>query len=334
MQAGRSSGGSVLILVLWTLFILASLAVALGARVGALVRAASFARDRMEARAQAVGAVAVAQAQAMAQTNEWDGPVPDCWTSDRDLFGGGESPLDDPKAYRVYHLNYDEDGGAHTNAGLLGVEARININHADVAVLEQAFRLIGGMQAGGAAAVAREIVAARTGENDANARRPEKEEEGAGGAFASLWALQEMKGMDETVWVRISRYLTTWGSGSVNLNAASRPVLECLFMAASGEKPQERMVETLVDRILEVRADGRLLEGKSVSDWLTILRESGDLPAGASGLLNRAAKWVDVGSTCWEGVAEGRSSGPDPYRVHVDFVVDGEAGSVVHWREW
>jgi type II secretory pathway component PulK len=144
----------------------------------------------------------------------------------------------------------------------------------------------------------------------------------------------ELKGVDEQVWLRVAPCLTVNGSGGINLNAASREVLMCLFLAASGGQQTDRTVQALVDRLLEVRADGRLLEGRSVAGWLSVLKEYGTLPPEVGTLLNRAAKWSDVRSTMFEGTAEGGVAGGASNTSKVDFVVDGKTGTVVQWREW
>jgi type II secretory pathway component PulK len=338
--ARRGHGGSVLILVLWTLFVLSALAVALGARVSSLVRAAGVGQARLEARAQAFAAVALAQAQISGNTNAWDGPVADSWTTDPEVFGNVAAFGDEVDSIRVYHVVNEEDGASVTNIGVLGVESRINVNHAHQAVLEACFSRIGGLSGNAASAMAERVAAARKDEEpskDAGRLQiagKEEDEGGHGGAFRSIWELLELKDMEEKVWLRVAPHLTTRGSGAINLNAAPRAVLECLFSAAASGKQTDRAVGVLVDRVLELRGEGRLLEGRSVSGWLAILREGGELLPEASKLMNVAAKWADVGSSCWEGTAVGRGDTQHSVVIHIDFVIEGETASVVHWREW
>lgn len=145
MKADRH--GSALILALWTLFMLAALAVAVGTQVSSLLALASSLRNGLIAREIAVAGVEAAIADLLAGS-------PDI-TNNPARFR--ESPILEGGVFTVSYVT-EQDGVAVTNFGLGAESRKLNINRAGTQELAALLKERGLLQPDVAASVAEAIV--------------------------------------------------------------------------------------------------------------------------------------------------------------------------------
>ena len=138
MTKGRSNG-SVIIMTVWALFFLATLAVAVGAHVAANMRVAATIRGRVVGYCLAKAAVEQAVYDAGGDSNAWDAQI--------EPWSGGDGSYREVKlgdgTYSIYHTLPLPAGGVATNYGMADEESRININKAGQPVLKAMLIAIG-----------------------------------------------------------------------------------------------------------------------------------------------------------------------------------------------
>lgn len=329
-------GGSVLILVLWTLFMLSALAVAAAIHVEAAIRVAAALKQREIAMQSASAGVEQVIAMSRGDTNGWDGPA-EAWrreATDLQDVQAGESGR-----FSITHVVPGAAGWRTvTNAGVVDEEARININRADAQVLQALASRAGNL----APAAARDFAAAVCDWRDAN------DDPLTGGAesdyyqslatpyrcrnadFGSEYELRLVKGVDAALMGRLAPYVTVFGSGKINLNAASPLVLLCIADAAGGQ--QGGVSEALVARIAQYREGGKCFSEPSMAAVMSELSGRSALKPEEQAVLSGMAAWLTLRSTCFRGVASGRAEGGSA-RVDVEFVYDREKSSILSWYE-
>lgn len=154
----RSRGGSILVLVLWVLFFLAALSVAVGTRASATLRFAGELKRRAEARSLAMAGVARAIAVIDGVTNAADlVDVPDYLGPSGTLPGG---------THEVVCVSVDKEKGAVTNWGVCWEGAKKDLNRISQAELAAVIEKTGQLQGDAAGAVASAILRCRNGNDD------------------------------------------------------------------------------------------------------------------------------------------------------------------------
>lgn len=327
IQARR---GSVLILSLWVVFFLATLAVAIGSHVASVFRAAEHFSARTQARAAATAGAAQAAAVVMAQTNRWDGIQDQAWNRDETLFKAIELP--NGETFSVVFITADGDMNAVTNIGLIGEEAKINLNTSQTNLLSTLFEAAGGLSEGNAKAISEAIVKWRderltddrdngySGETSERKRR-----------MAQIEDLLQIKGVDIALYERLRPYITVYGSALVNLNAADARVLESVAISRASDDNRDA-ARSLVGKLLDFRESGMAFE--TDDDYATMratLEQHTALTAQEGTLFAAMAAMVTVQSTAFSGTAfNGSQHQP---AVTVDFVWDADKQNMVMWRE-
>jgi type II secretory pathway component PulK len=334
--SGRS--GSVLILSLWVVFFLAALAVAIGSHVSTVFGGAERLSARVKARAAAVAGAAQAAGVVMAQTNAWDGLSASAWNRDESLFKAIE--MADGRTFSVVFARPDGEGTIVTNYGIIGEEAKINLNTSHTNLLSALFEVAGGMSQADAEALSVEVSAWRSADDDERLTagatsgysaqtRPDEEE--ALRRLLHIEDLLEIEGVDAALVERLRSVVTVFGVDLVNINAASPVVLEVLGTAVASEDRREAL-SSLVRKLVGFRDDGKAFDQ---ADY-TAMRKSLDQYAALTGeegsVFTAMASLLTVRSTAFSGTAFGTVDEDSPL-LQVDFVWDTQARRYVMWRE-
>ena len=297
-------GGSVLILALWVLFFLAALAVAVGAHVSAGIRLAGAMRQDAVAYQAARAGVARAALEIACNTNAWDGLAPEAWNSDLDAF----APVDlGGVTYSLYYRVQTPDG-VSTQAGVTGVESRLNINRHDGRIFKAFLSRVGGVGETRAESIcsaveiylktkAQRLLTSESG----SAYAPPKVE--ADESFESLHELLFVEGIDAGLFARIEPYLTCYGGGRINVNAA--PVDLLLACADAYPATAEKI-------------------GAAIA-----ARGAGEAFADAAAFGNVA--FLTVQSSAFQGVSVGKTLRGEQ-EARIEFVTDRE-GKRLFWHE-
>jgi general secretion pathway protein K len=190
MPAGR--GGAALIYVLGLLVILGVIA----AEIGRAVRLEASVLTALRARTVARYA---AESGVVAAVSRIEGLLDSAPTPPERAAGFHDlrerlAPLQDVTL-----------GGARFGVGVVDLNARIDLNHAEAGTLKEFFRQFAGERQ---AAVI--VTALKT--------KP----------VARISELREVPGIDETIALAVAPYVTVWGDGKVNINSAPESVLAAL----------------------------------------------------------------------------------------------------------
>ena len=233
--------GAVLILVLWAVAFLTVLAVYLG--VGVRQQLQFMARLEKRERLRLAAQSGVDKARA----------VVNCYFNEQNSFlsrKGKQALFHNPQLFQgiplgratvdVFYL-FDGNGGMVENYGVMDEEGKLNVNTAETAELALLFQLVLGYSREAADDLARFVVDWRKPfstqlegfysdqyyENLEFPYAPKR------AAYERLDELKLVKGVTPEVYSKLKNFLTIYGSGQVNLNTASQPVLLALGMGAN-----------------------------------------------------------------------------------------------------
>lgn len=226
-KKSRSNRASILIIALWSVSLLTTLAVILGFQVRQKLVLVKRLDERDSGRLIAEAGVKKAIAElALESTEEFDSLTQN-WSNNPRAFQ--EIQVGDGK----FSVSYDT-GCEETRFGLIDEESKININKADVGVLERLFRLCG-LEEFEAQGLAFSIVDWRDADSELSSPSAGAEDsyyrllpapyEAKDAAFEVLDELLLVKGVDESIFQKIRNYITSYGNGLVNINTATKPVL-------------------------------------------------------------------------------------------------------------
>ena len=334
------SAGSVLILVLWSLFFLATLAVAIGTLVSANLSLVGALSSDSAAYYAARAGVERAIAEVMADTNDWDGMV-ETWYDGGDEFEHSEFGR---ASFSVLNTMTDNAGVVTTNFGLVDESGRISINRASQSLIEAMLRVAGDVREEDAGAVALAIIDWRDiddldGEDDVLTGGSESSYYASlgepyscrNGDFRLLEELLLVKGISESVFDRIRPSLTVYGSGKVNINTADRVVLRCIAMRWTDESDT---ASSLLKKIEAFRESGNVFEPSGESDLVGTLDEFNELNNDERELLAKMEWSVQFKSTFFRGVVEAWTGDRRAADGRIEFVFDKERGEKVYWHEY
>ncbi|MBT3296774.1 MAG: hypothetical protein HN919_16505 [Verrucomicrobia bacterium] len=298
--------GSVLILALWTLFFLATLALAVGAHVSAGLKLAGAMRQDARGYHLARAGVTHAALAVACNTNQWDGWGDGAWNSDPERFSG--QVVGDEGRFSIVHRVQGEDGVV-MKVGLIGAESRLNLNRADRRILEALLVRVGGVSAGRAAALYDALHVYREAKQQRlltirTARGYPESDSGGEAALDTVHELLLVEGMDDSVFALIEPYVTVFGNGRINANTAS----DVLLLACA------EAVDAARQRIEEIIAE----------------REGGAALHSAAELSNIA--FLTVRSTAFYGIALGETA-TGGSAARIAFVVDS-TGYRRYWHEF
>ena len=254
-MSDRTEQGSILIVVLWSLFFLAALALVINISITPQLDLAMRLRDRgmlyYFAKAGIKRAIIEIKAD---ETGKYD-TLNESWSHDEEAFK--EIELTDEGYFNLEHLlDGKEDAEEEKRYGLVDEEGRININTAPVDVLRNLFEIIGEASFQEATDIADSIVDWRDEDeepSDNGAESPYYQDLDSAyfcknAAFEVLEELLLVREMTQTIFDKVKDYITIYGEGAVNINTADVLVLQSLGMS-----------DTLAEKILLFREgdDGR-----------------------------------------------------------------------------
>jgi len=322
---------SALILALWTLFFLATLALAVGAYVGANVELARRFSADTAAYALARAAIEKGIMLAAADTNAWDA-AGEPWHSEaefRDVSLGAGT-------YSVLTVSPLPDGGTATNYGLFDQERLVNINTADAGLLAALFEVGAGAERSRAEDLAAAVIDWRDaddgmltgGAEDEYYRRLSPPYHCHDGPFGSMHEVRLVKGVDEELFRGIRGLATVHGTGKVNVNTAPLPVLLVLAAAQGGSRP---VASSLAAKIVRFREAGNAFQVPSLTEMAGQLNAFSTLSGEEADLLARMARrYMGLDATCFSGTARGAAAGGERL---IDFVFDRRDRALLYWYE-
>jgi DNA uptake protein ComE-like DNA-binding protein len=243
-------GGSVLMIALWSLFILASFAVMLGFQVRqkmVLVKHLES-RNKLTAIAEAAIPLGIAEVGKFVEAQSF--ALKDSWSSNsmfKDIpVAGGICtfirPLPEPPAAdQVFAY------------GMVDEESKININKADMPLLVSLMKVVLGSDDVEAQGLAASLIDWRDADNDLSLptgsaetsfyRNGKYPYEAKNAPFQILDEIRLVNGFNANVFEKLKNYITIYGSGRVNINTAGKAVLYAIGFS-----------QMAVDKILAARA--------------------------------------------------------------------------------
>ena len=238
VSAAGNAQGSILIIALWSLCLLATFAVILGHEVRQKITLVQRLdeRDRLHFINEAGVKKAIVELKAGEQKN-YDS-LSGRWSNNAGAFR--EIDIGDGRVNICY--NYDEiSGGPVIRYGLVDEESKININKVEPAVLERLFRIVLSWGEAEASDLAASIIDWRDKDSELSApfggaedqyyRNLDYPYEAKDAQFESLDELLLVKGITEDIFKNIKGYITIYGNGSVNINTAPKVVLLALGLS-------------------------------------------------------------------------------------------------------
>jgi len=315
----KERSGSVLIIVLWSVFFLASMGVAINYYIRPHISTAGRLTRMVKTRHLAEAGVRRAILEIRYDINTSYDALNEPWASETDRL----------KSVAL------GDGGFTVE--FIDEERKININKAPYSVLENVIADIGDVNSQDAADIASAIIDWRDEDDDPGEGGAEGgyysvlkyDYPSKNGDFEILEELLLVKGMTREIFDTIKDSITVHGAGAVNINTASPEVLGALEMegelvakimhfrySSEGGTPGEDSVFEDVGNISARLNEEEAMTGPENS---RILKLVGD------GLLS-------VGSDNFGGTSEGYLEGA-PGSVKVTFVFDRKKNVIRHWRQ-
>lgn len=238
---------SVAVLVLWAIALLAVFAIHIGAGVRQRLDFLARIESRHDLRWIARGGVEKALAALAAFENQ-DNCIAlrQSWSASPQLFseipvGRGFATVAAAHHTADFKFGAGGDEGMGLRFGGEDEQAKLNLNAVPPQVLVRLFVALKALDVDQAEELAAAIVDWRDADNQSEAQGAEDAyyhglqpaSECKDGPFESLEELLQVRGMTAALWRRLNPYLTIYGSGAVNLNTASRPILAALGLSDS-----------------------------------------------------------------------------------------------------
>lgn len=252
--------GTILVLVLWSLCLLAIFAVHLGsgARQKIIMVGRLDARDRLHFIAEAGVKRAILELKKKRGMSGFDA-LKDCWSNSICIFK--EIQL----GVGSFTVSYDylnrESGEYQIRYGIIDEERKININKTKRIVIERLFKIVG-LREMEAQNLSASIVDWRDGDSELSIplgsaedryyRNLKESYEAKDMDFEVLEELFLVKGMNREIFDKIKDSITIYGEGRVNINTAGEEVLLSLGL-----------LESVVNKILSFRCGQDLIEASA-----------------------------------------------------------------------
>lgn len=314
------TGGSILVVTLWLLFLLGVLAVAAGTLASRRVEAADRLRGRVLAYAAARAGVVRAVAVLGLETNGWDA-LSERWASSRDDFaavrcGNGQ--------YSVVRLTV---AGQETNVayGASDEEGRIDVNRAAALGLRGLLTVAGGLQEGEAEKLATNLVASRTGADSMG--------HAVDTPFLCVEDVATVPGFTPELLRRVRPFLTVHGGRRVNINTSDPVVLESLMSQAVPAGVSREAMGRLTRKVLQFREGGGIFTTHVGPGMAEVLGRVVALDADERSLLYALSPWVTVASQHFRIVSEGGSDAQGRYSRRIECVWNRETRTFESWHE-
>lgn len=325
--------GSILIGVLWALFFLSALAIAIHAYVEPQLRLVERLRDKTKMYYYAQAAFERAAREVMNdETQEYD-TLGETWSDNEEEFKGaviGEG------TFSIERIEQDLTGEV-VKYGLSDEERKVNINYAPYEVLKVFFEKgasLTGQEAG-------DLVDAFLDWRDED---DDLRENGAENGyyqtlempysckntlFERVEEILLIKGMTQEIFDKLKNSMTVYGTGAVNINTAEALTLQSLGLGLSVISKVEEF-RLGMDSILATEDDGVF----SAEDLIvTTLGSFVGLSSEETDELNSAvdAGWLTVRSDYFRGQAVGRLDNKQG-ATRVEFIFD-RSKNIKYWKE-
>lgn len=240
--------GSILIISLWTIFFLSSFAVILSYQIRQRLMVIKRIDERAKLSFIADAAVKKAIIQLKKEEVKAYDSLYDPWSDNSEAFkrvilGNGEFSIG---------YEYPDSQGVNIRYGLIDEESKINVNTADMDVMERLFRLGLGIEQMQAQELAASIKDWRDKDSSLSIPLGSAEDsyynslkypyDAKDDDIESLDELFLIKGVNSEIFGIINDYITIYGDGMVNVNTASRSALLALGLG-----------EDIADKIIALR---------------------------------------------------------------------------------
>lgn len=232
--------GSILIITIWSICFLSTLAVILGLGVRQKIRLI----QRLDERDKLYMAAAAGIKQAIVQIRQ---DKERTFTSFQDTCANNptvfnEMAIGDGRVSIRYDLFDEASRQTKVHYGLIDEERKINVNTVDVEVMERLFKIVLNADEMQAQDLAASIIDWRDADSELSTPVGSAEDtfyrnlmsspyEAKDAAFDTLDELRLVKGMDAVSMEKLKDYLTIFGDGKININTAPKAVLLAVGMS-------------------------------------------------------------------------------------------------------
>ena len=245
-----NSRSSILVIALWSVCLLTTFVVILGYAVRQKIMLAYRLDEREKLSLIAEAGIKKGMAQIQKEEIKAYDVLKDTWSNNQGEFR--EVDVGDGKFSIGYNYINELSGALETRYGLIDEERKININKIDMAVLKRLFQIVLGFDEIKAQELTASIIDWRDTDSELYIPEGSAEDsyyrdlqypyEAKDKEFEVLEELLLVKGVTEGIFAQIRGYITIYGSGKININTASDPVLLALGLT-----------EATVDKILSFR---------------------------------------------------------------------------------
>lgn len=319
--------GSILIVVLWSLFFLTLLVVGLSRRVEADINLARHLKSNSTTRMLAKAGIVVAMRHVVNDSSPDYDALNESWHRG-DLYF---------KKKNLGEGDYSISSGSDSEEyGLTDEESKININTADTDTLKRLFELVAEISSNEASALAASVVDWRDADS---LSAPDGAEESYYGFlnppypcknsdFQVLEELLVVKGFTSELYEKIQGFITVYGEGRVNINTASLPVI----LAFGFSEELGALIVSFKDGedgTLGTIDDGIFFTTTEIADTLDAF---GSLSLEQWDQINKALSnnLITVQSNFFSGLSVSTLPYKGSYRIRFVFNRDGE---MVYWHE-
>jgi len=265
----NKKSGSVLVIALWSLFLLTIFAV----QLAVIVRQKITLVHRLDQRDRLFYVAEAGIKKAIVELRKEDA-IPDADVFAEPWGNNTESFKDVAVGNGYFNVSYGYAGNRlrRTQFGVMDEESKINLNTAPVDILLNLLQLEGGLDADQAYTIAYAVIDWRDadsffqhpqyGAEDADYEGLKAPYESKDGPFELIDELLLVKGMDEDVFARIKDHVTVYGEGRININTVQPAVLKALGLN-----------EKLAEDILAFREGEDMIEGTADDRFFTVSGE-------------------------------------------------------------
>lgn len=313
--------GSILIITSWILTILVIFAIGLGHRASIELKISRYQRDRLKANLLAKAAINRMIYELGKDGNNYDTPQ-ESWANNKKIFAKIMLSQNQSDYSSVSNDESDEKV-----FGAIDEERKININDANIKIIEELFTQKGfGVDSRAISQILREWVSTKKEEDESkNFFKNEK-----------LTATQELipileyfyqdKERAQKVYNTIKGCVTVYGKSKINVNTASSDVLLILAYGCAQDDQQGAVAEKLVDTLIKLRQEE---SNKGFKDIAGITLKANFSPAELS-LFDNLIPLLTVKSNYFNIKVKGVSSN---ISKDIEAVFDRENKQMVFWHE-
>jgi general secretion pathway protein K len=254
--------GSILIITLWVLSILAIFAIGLARNASGQLRLSAHLQDRLKAYYLAQAGVERAILELEADANPDYDSLNENWANNEEFFK--QIPLGDgyfTVSYSLQQAVQQESGQEQSQLTLYGVmdeNSKININKVPVQILQTLLEQAAAVETEEAADIANaimdwrdvDVITSPGGAEDNYYEHLDKPYSCKDGQLQVLQELLLVKGMTQEIYTQLEPFITIYGEGQVNINTVDAATLVALGLSSD-----------LAQRIIEFRRGDDGMEG-------------------------------------------------------------------------